>query len=226
MARDRAALAEAPRNWPAARLADARDHQRHLLCQRAGYPWRLLPNDLPTWGRIYRWFAAWRDDGRFQRINHALVMADRERVGRDASRRQSSTVRVPRPPRPAGHAVAMPERKINGRKRHALVDTDGRGLVLERSRSCARTPIRSASPLTRGVGSSTGSSRGSGAIDGWQKTSRLPSTPHAPSIRRIRHAARATDRSSFMTFETDSKVNNSLTTDRTVPTCNGSEQSQ
>ena len=31
-------------------------------------------------GTIYRWFAIWRDDGRFERINHALVMADRERV--------------------------------------------------------------------------------------------------------------------------------------------------
>jgi transposase len=28
----------------------------------------LLPNDLPPWGTIYRWFAAWRDDGRFERI--------------------------------------------------------------------------------------------------------------------------------------------------------------
>src|ERR1700751_1871683 len=52
---------------------------------RAGCPWRLLPNDLPPWETIYRWFAAWRDDGRFERMNHALVMADRERVGRDAS---------------------------------------------------------------------------------------------------------------------------------------------
>jgi transposase len=34
---------------------------------RAG-PWRLLPNDLPPWGAIYRWFAAWRDDGRFERM--------------------------------------------------------------------------------------------------------------------------------------------------------------
>ena len=32
---------------------------------RAGCPWRLLPNDLPPWGTIYRWFAAWRDDGCF-----------------------------------------------------------------------------------------------------------------------------------------------------------------
>jgi hypothetical protein len=31
---------------------------------------------------IYRWFAAWRNDAR---ITHALVTADRERVGRDAS---------------------------------------------------------------------------------------------------------------------------------------------
>jgi transposase len=30
----------------------------------------LLQNDLPPWGTIYRWFAAWRDDGRFERMNH------------------------------------------------------------------------------------------------------------------------------------------------------------
>jgi transposase len=52
---------------------------------RAGCTWRLLPNDLAPWGTIYRWFAVWRDDGCFERINHALVIADRERVGREAS---------------------------------------------------------------------------------------------------------------------------------------------
>jgi putative transposase len=52
---------------------------------RAGCTWRLLPTDLPPWGTIYRWFARLRDDGRFEAINHTLVMADRERVGRDAS---------------------------------------------------------------------------------------------------------------------------------------------
>jgi hypothetical protein len=35
--------------------------------------------------------------------------------------------------------------------------------------------------LTRGAGSSSASSRGSGAIDGLQRTSRPPSTQHAPS---------------------------------------------
>jgi transposase len=34
-----------------------------IYVMRAGCPWRLLPNDLPPWGTIYRWFAAWRDEG-------------------------------------------------------------------------------------------------------------------------------------------------------------------
>jgi hypothetical protein len=53
-------------------------------------------------GTIYRWFAAWRDDGCFEWINHALVMADRERVGRRASPTAEiiDSQSVPRPPRP------------------------------------------------------------------------------------------------------------------------------
>jgi transposase len=51
---------------------------------RAGCPWRLLPNDLPPWGTIYRWFATWRDDGRFERINlyAASVMLLVRRIAR------------------------------------------------------------------------------------------------------------------------------------------------
>jgi transposase len=52
---------------------------------RGGVPWRLMPTDLPPWPTVYRWFAAWRDSGLFETINHALVMIDRERVGREAS---------------------------------------------------------------------------------------------------------------------------------------------
>jgi transposase len=43
---------------------------------RAGCPWRLVPSDLPPWGTIYRWFAVWRDDGRFERIADDNDFAD------------------------------------------------------------------------------------------------------------------------------------------------------
>jgi transposase len=116
-----------PREWPMHEIING-----IFYVTRAGCPWRLLPNDFPPWGTIYRWFAAWRDDGRFERINHALVMADRERVGRDASPSaaiiDSQSVKTIEAGGPRGYDAG---KKINGRKRHALVDTDGRGLVLE-----------------------------------------------------------------------------------------------
>ncbi len=99
-----------PREWPMREIING-----IFYVMRAGCPWRLLPNDLPPWETIYRWFAAWRDDGRFERINHALVMADRERVGRDAS--PSAAIidaRASRPPRPPGRAVTMRARKSTG----------------------------------------------------------------------------------------------------------------
>ena len=71
--------------------------------------------------------------GCFERINHALVMADRERVGRYASPTaaiiDSQSAKTTEAGGPRGYDAG---KKINGRKRHALVDTDGRGLVLER----------------------------------------------------------------------------------------------
>ena len=50
-----------------------------------GGQWRQMPRDLPPWNTVYRWFAAWRDSAVLEAINHALVMADRERAGRQAS---------------------------------------------------------------------------------------------------------------------------------------------
>ena len=116
-----------PREWPMREIVNG-----IFYVMRAGCPWRLVPSDLPPWGTIYRWFAAWRDDGRFERINHALVMADRQRVGRDASPSaaiiDSQSVKTTEAGGPRGYDAG---KKVNGRKRHALVDTDGRGLVIE-----------------------------------------------------------------------------------------------
>jgi hypothetical protein len=34
---------------------------------------------FPPKSTAYRWFAAWRDSGVFEALNHALLMIDRER---------------------------------------------------------------------------------------------------------------------------------------------------
>ena len=99
---------------------------------RSGCPWRQLPKDLPPWSTVYRWFAAWRDACLFEKINHALVITDRERVGREASPSaaiiDSQSIKTTEAGGPRGYDAG---KKINGRKRHALVDTDGRGLMIE-----------------------------------------------------------------------------------------------
>ena len=48
---------------------------------RGGIAWRLIPKDLPPRSTAFGYFSRWRDEGLFGRINHHLVMADRERVG-------------------------------------------------------------------------------------------------------------------------------------------------
>lgn len=56
-----------------------------LYFLRAGMAWRLLPHDLPPWQTVYSCLRRWQREGVWDRIHHTLVMADRERVGREAS---------------------------------------------------------------------------------------------------------------------------------------------
>jgi transposase len=70
--------------------------------------------------------------GVFERLAHSLTMADRERVGREAS--PSGAVLDAQAARSGGVGVKGkrgydPARRVVGRKRHALTDTDGRLLV-------------------------------------------------------------------------------------------------
>ena len=79
---------------------------------RGGIAWRLLPKDFPPWQTVYRWFARLRDGCVFERMNHALVMADRQRAGREASTSaaiiDSQSVKRRKS---AGREVRMPARR-------------------------------------------------------------------------------------------------------------------
>jgi putative transposase len=93
---------------------------------RSGCAWRLLPHDFPPWKTIYHYFRTWRIDGTSERMHNAL--RQRVRIGRDP---QPSAGIVVESQSVKTTGVGGEQRgydggkKVKGRKRHLLVDTQG-----------------------------------------------------------------------------------------------------
>ena len=93
---------------------------------RSGCQWDMLPHDLLPKSTVYDYFAAWRDDGTWQRLVDALRTRVRLEAGREATPSAASvdsqTVKTTEQGGEHGYDGG---KKINGRKRHILVDTLG-----------------------------------------------------------------------------------------------------
>lgn len=99
-----------------------------LYKERTGCQWRLLPSNFPCWQTVAYYFYRWEREGLWQRINTALNQMDRQREGREAfpSLLSIDSQPVKLAPRISEHRGTCGGKKVNGRKRHIVVDTGGR----------------------------------------------------------------------------------------------------
>ena len=98
-----------------------------LSILRTGTQWRNLDSKYPPWESVYYYFRIWRKDGTLERLNSSLNQRERKKQGKEAT---PSLVCMDSQSVKAAPFISQEKgmdgnKRINGRKRHILVDTLG-----------------------------------------------------------------------------------------------------
>src|SRR5262245_43165559 len=109
------------------RTVDLREVVNTLFYQaRTGCQWAYLPHDLLPKSTVWDYFVAWQHDGTWQKIVDALRGQLRKAKGREetpsAAAIDTQSVKTSEMGGPAGYDA---HKKVDGRKRHIVVDTLG-----------------------------------------------------------------------------------------------------
>jgi putative transposase len=111
------------------RSVDMREIINAMLYQnRSGCQWDMMPHDLPPKSTVYEYFAAWRDDGTWQYMLDVLRDGYRElhaASGEPSPSAASIDSQSVKTTELGGEHGFDGHKKINGRKRHIVVDTMG-----------------------------------------------------------------------------------------------------